>query len=183
MENVNLSEKRGFGFAGKLYPTMNRTDIVKTGNFFTVDILMGTKNKPFLTAEMTNEPETGFDISVIGLGLKIASALKAGDENPSFRPLTGISGLNETSTIRTPRWIKIGASQRMIKNNESDFRKEVLFALEQNKTLIFDVQVSDTTKDTEDSGWNKIGQIEINSAYVSYSCDRRLHFAHPKMNP
>ena len=29
--------------------------------------------------------------------------------------------------------------------------------------------------------WQAIGLIHLNESMVSYGCDRRLHFAHPKM--
>lgn len=179
MDKVLRGSKRGFGFAGKIFPTGVQTEVVKTANFFAVDVLMGTTKERFLETAMTNEPETGFSFSALGLGLRIASALKKADENPSFRPLTPISKLAETKTLKTPHWMKIFAATNLIKNNEEDFRKEVLQALQDNNELIFNIAVSDRTSDRESSDWDQIGQIKINKAFVSYGCDRQLHFAHP----
>lgn len=183
--DTTSDEQRGFGFAGKVFPTLNPDEVVKTGNFFTVDVLMGTSLARALDAQMTNEPETGFKLSLIGLGLRIAAALSSADSNPSFRPLTQVASLNlsDDQEVVQPRWIRIAASGNLKRNDESDFRNEIIQALEDNKKLKYFIEVSDETKDREATeGWTRIGEINLNEAVVSYGCDRRLHFAHPKLN-
>ena len=185
MEDTTADEQRGFGFAGKLFPTMDPNAVVKTGNFFTIDVLMGTVLEHALDAKTTNEPETGFKLSLIGLGLRIASALKAGDENPGFRPLTQIASVNldpKTAVVQ-PHWIRLAANGNLKRNNETDFRNEIIQALNDNKELKYFIEVSDTTKDRNaTTGWTRIGEINLNKAMMTYGCDRRLHFAHPKLN-
>lgn len=183
MEETTVGNKRGFGIAGKLFPTLDPNEPVKTGNFFTVDVLMGTKISHMLDTKTTNEPEMGFQLSLIGLGLKIASALKAADENPMFRPLIQVASLNvsEGFPILQPKWIRLSAKSINKRNDEADFRNEILRAVQENGVLSYDIEVSDTTKDrSASSGWARIGEIRINDAVVSYGCDRQLHFAHPK---
>ena len=71
----------------------------------------------------------------------------------------------------------------MIRNNKQDFRLEVLKAFSDNGVLRFKIEVSNTTKDKDSHlGWNEIGTITEEKAYVNYGCDRRLHFGHPKFN-
>ncbi len=182
MENVVRGDKRGFGFAGKIFPTLNEVEVVKTANFFTVDVLLGTKIENFLETRMTNEPETGFDFSMIALGLRIASALKQADENPNFRPVSQIAKLSESQSSKSPKWMRISAASNTIKNHQGDFRNEVLQAVIDNKELVFNIDVSDTVSDRNASdGWKSIGTIKVKEAMVSYGCDRRLHFAHPKL--
>lgn len=182
MEDTTSADPRGFGFAGKVFPTVNENEVVKTGNFFTVDVLMGTDLAHVLDAKTTNEPETGFRFSLIGLGLKIASALKSADENPGFRPLSQVASLGTSGAVKQPRWIRLSANSEVRRNNEADFRKEVLKALNENKVVTYSIEVSNTTKDrTAKQGWEKVGEIELNQSVVSYGCDRRLHFAHPKL--
>lgn len=182
MEKTTKDEKRGFGFAGKVFPTMDENEIVPTGNFFTVDVLMGTRAQRVMEVNTTNEPELGFDLSLVGLSLRIASALKKGDENPTFRPLTQIAALGVNSEIKQPKWLRLSPSSAIHKNNESDFRSEIMRALAENKTLSYIISVSDTTKDRNSAnGWQAIGEIKIDRAMVSYGCDRRLHFSHPKL--
>lgn len=184
LDGTQYSENRGFGLAGKIFPTMDKNENVKTANFFSIEVLLGLKKQYFMNASMTNEPETGFDFSLIGMGLKIASAFSSADSNPGFRPLYPISEsqLLKDQTAVTPHWFRIKVAGGQIVNNESDFRHEVSKALFDNKQLIINVEVSDQSKDRNDNSvWKKIGILTIDDSIVSYGCDRRLHFAHPKM--
>jgi hypothetical protein len=183
--DTTTDDQRGFGFAGKVFPTMDPNQVVSTGNFFTVDVLMGTRLDHALDAKTTNEPETGFKLSLIGLGLRIASALSTADENPGFRPLTQVAsiGVVAPNSVVEPHWIRLVASGNLRRNDEPDFRNEIIQALDENKGLKYFIEVSETTKDRNaTSGWLRIGEINLDSAQVSYGCDRRLHFAHPKLN-
>lgn len=183
MEETTRGEKRGFGFAGKVFPTMNPQEPVVTANFFTVDVLMGTYENHVLRAKTTNQPEVGFDWSMIGLGLRIASALKTADEDPGFRPLTQLAASPAGQPLRFPRWIRMTPDSQTLQNSESDFRHEVLHGLSDNKTLRYFIEVSETSNDrNDDSAWTRIGEIRLNQAIVSYGCDRRLHFAHPRLH-
>lgn len=184
MEKTKAGQDRGFGFAGKIFPTLNQNDVVKTGNFFSVDVLMGTDLAHALDAKTTNQPALGFNFSLIGLGLRIASALKAGDKDPGFRPLTQVAtaGLADNAPVLQPHWIRFRADAKLKRNNQADFRNEILVAMHENKTLTYYVDVSNTTHDRNTTrGWSTIGRITLNQAITSYGCDRRLHFSHPKV--
>lgn len=182
MEKTTSKDPRGFGFAGKVFPTMDVHEVVKTGNFFTVDVLMGEDQEHVLDTKTTNEPEAGFRLGLISFAFKIASVLKKVDENPLFRPLTQVAALNNPAEIRQPKWIRLSVDKNVQRNNEKDFRDEVLKAMEDNKKITYAIEVSDTTKDrSSKTGWNKIGEVVLDHAIVSYGCDRRLHFAHPKL--
>ncbi len=185
MQETTFDSDRGFGFAGKLFPTMNENEPVVTENLFTVDVLMGTSTKRFLDTATTNEPETGFNLWLLKLGAKIASALSAADENPGFRPVKNLAqmGLASNSPINNPRWVRLSAGKTTKKNNQRDFRSEVLQAVQENNNdLIVYVDASNTTKDRNSNvGWKRIGEIRVSQAIVSYGCDRRLHFSHPKL--
>lgn len=183
MEKTTSKHDRGFGFAGKIFPTMNPDERVPTTNFFMVDILMGEHTPRFLETAVTNEPETGFNIMLIRLGVKIANVLKVADKSPMFRPVTPIAKLGETGVVKSPKWMRVTSAAGMILNDETDFRREVQKAVKDNSVLKLKVEVSDTTKNRSKSeGWKHIGFIELDQARVSYGCDRQLHFAHPKHN-
>jgi hypothetical protein len=184
MGHTEASKKRGFGFAGKVFPTLDKDQPLLSANFFTVDVLLGSVLPHALDASMTNEPETGFDFSLIGLGLKIATILSMADENPGFRPLTqlAIAGAPLTQAPIQPRWIRLKADRSLKMNNETDFRREILRALAANKILKYSIEVSNVTSNRKAaSGWTRIGSIELDQAQISYGCDRRLHFSHPKL--
>lgn len=183
MEKTTSKSDRGFGFAGKIFPTLNPDQRVPTTNFFMVDILMGEHTPRFLETAVTNEPETGFNIRLIKLGIKIANMLKMADKSPMFRPVTPIAKLGETGAVKSPKWMRVTSASGTLMNDETDFRREVQRAVKDNSVLKLKVEVSETTKNrTKSEGWNHIGFIEIDQAKVSYGCDRQLHFAHPKHN-
>ncbi len=184
MSGTTHSEKRGFALAGKIFPTLDPQEDVTSANFFSIEVLLGLKNQYFMDAQLTNEPETGFDISLIGLGLKIGAIFSLADKSPGFRPLYPISesALLANEKIKTPKWFRITAKNPIIKNQEADFRNEIIQTINDNNEIIFNLEVSDIGNNRKDNTlWSKLGEIQINQAIISYGCDRRLHFAHPKM--
>ena len=184
LDNTRADADRGFGFAGKIFPTQDPDAAVATENFFTVDVLMGTNTRRFLDTATTNEPEIGFNIWLVRLGLKISSVLKLADENPGFRPVKNLAimGTENSVQLSYPKWIRISAANGTIKNNQLDFRNEILEAVKDNQELVFNVDGSNTTKNRKaTTGWSSLGQIRISEAMISYGCDRQLHFSHPKL--
>lgn len=181
--DTDRGDKRGFAFAGKIYDSLDPKQEADTANFFTIDVLSGTKAKRYLDVEMTNEPATGFRLSGIGLALKVASIFSQADSNPGFRPVTEIAslGLKETEKLKSPKYIKLQSANSNDKNSESDFRLELLETLRVSG-LKFNVLVNDHSSDPESASWMKIGEMEMKEGIISYGCDRRLHFPHPKLN-
>lgn len=184
MSGTTYNEKRGFALAGKIFPTLDPQENVTTANFFSIEVLLGLKNQYFIDSQLTNEPEAGFDLSLIGLGLKIGTIFSFADKSPGFRPLYPISetALNPNEKVRTPKWFRITTQNPTVKNQEADFRNEIIQTINDNNEIVFNVEVSHRGNDrTDDSIWSKAGEIHIHQAVVSYGCDRRLHFPHPKM--
>lgn len=186
MTETEAGHKRGFGFAGKIFPTENTDESVTTANFFTVDVLMGTKRPLFAVTALTNEPETGFDFDprVLWLGAKIAKIFSQADENPGFRPLYPVAqlGLSNTGSVRTPHWMRLQPDAATTKTNQGDFRNELNIQRFHPNGIRLNIAVSDSTKDAAaETGWQNIGYIQLKESFVSYGCDRQLHFAHPKL--
>ena len=98
--------------------------------------------------------------------------------------MKNLAMMGESSNIqsRFPKWIRLSAANGTVKNNQLDFRNEIIVAVKENKELVFNVDGSSKTKDRKaKSGWENLGQIRISEAMISYGCDRQLHFAHPKL--
>lgn len=187
-------KNRSFGFAGKIFPTTNPDEKVRTANFFTVHNLNGTAVNQFLDVTLTNEPPVDLSGSINPLadnfnpirGLdKIFGFV---DVNPNIRPLYPISRAKETAMadVKTPIWMRIRLEDQNAQDgiNQTDFREELL----DYETLTFAIEVSDTTKDAlidpeNQTDWKKLGQIKTQPMVVSFGCDRRLHFPHPKFTP
>jgi hypothetical protein len=181
LETTTREGKRGFGFAGKIFPTMDVNAVVPTTNFFTVDDLSGTSAERFLDVAVTNEPPLIPRFDLIGVLAKIIPAFIKADSSPTFRPVTQIARTGAGSEVTSPIWMRLRPSAGTIKNNQSDFRSEVIQAMQENRGLTFVIDTSNTTKDRNATqGWTPIGTIQVDRAIESYGCDRRLHFSHPK---
>lgn len=183
LSETERGDPRGFGFAGKIFPTLNKETSTTTANFFLVDVLMGTQRNRYLDVKMTNSPSLGFRASVLSMGLKIMKVFKKVDSDPMIRPLYPISelGVAAGEKIKTPKYMMLETDKSVARNDDTDFRDEVSIRKNHANGIKFNILVNDTNKEQDASEWKKIGQIEVSESTVSYGCDRRLHFAHPKM--
>jgi hypothetical protein len=181
MSNTKQGEIRAFGLAGKLFPTTNPSKINSqpSANFFVIDDLGGTEAKNFTDVALTNTPPLTTNIELlkhIAYGLKVNSAFKEADKNPSRRQLYEISELGEKGAIKTPKWIRVKA-QSSINKNSKDFRDEL--KINGSKKLIFTIEVAEKKRENK-KVWQKIGTITFDKSVTSYACDQQLHFHHPK---
>ena len=182
MTNTRRGEIRSFGFAGKLFPTMNPLEVVQenSANFFLIDDLGGTRAEHYTDVALTNEPPASKNIEVIKnlfYVLKLARAFSLADDNPGIRQVYEISQLGEINSDAaiTPRWMKLEAMQGQTVD-AIDFRDELHIA--DNEKLVFSISVaSDQINNKKD--WQTIGNISLDTSVVSKSCDHRLHFHHP----
>ncbi|MFT5660197.1 MAG: hypothetical protein ACI9TV_000838 [Sulfurimonas sp.] len=182
MSNTKSNKTRAFGFAGKLFPTtkpdkMNHED---SANFFLVDDLGGTKASSYAQVELTNEPEVSITPEVIKhmlYTLKVSHTFSKVDSHPTIRQLYEISYLGEgnSTNIITPKWMMIQGQDSQ--KNADDFRDEL--KITDGEVLQFSINVASQIIDGK-KDWNKIGTIKLDTSVVSNSCDRRLHFHHPK---
>ena len=175
---------RGFGFAGKIFPTLDKKKINKTptANFFLIDDLGGTNAKLYSDVNLSNEPNISFNLDILKnlfYAIKITSVFKNSDKHPNIRQLYEISflGENNTTNIITPKYMKIVPAKTNKIQNKKDFRDELTIT---NTSLIFYIYVANRKQDGKKL-WKKIGKIILDSSVVSYSCDHRLHFHHPKI--
>ena len=183
MSETKRGENRAFGMAVKLFGTLDKNETIRdsSANIFVIDDLGGTDTEYYTDVALTNEPDVSFTSSIfssIAYGFKVASAFRDADKNSGIRQLYEISYLGEdqTSTVITPRWIKIKAEENQTKFGVNDFRDE--FKLKRDEQLVFNIYVASR----EVSGkkeWQKIGKITFDSSVVSTTCDHRLHFHHP----
>jgi len=184
LSNTHSGEIRSFGFAGKLFPTLNKSKVIKksTANFFLIDDLGGTDTLRYKDTILTNAPKLSFTSELLKhllYGIKVSNAFEDADKHPKIRQLYEISYLNtvESAKIITPKWMKLEAQTSIQKStNRLDFRNEL--KLNHGKKLIFNISVA-SKEDTDTRRWQKVGNITLNSSISSIACDRRLHFHHP----
>jgi len=182
MSTTKQGEIRAFGFAGKLFPTLdpNKISLENTANFFLIDDLGGTSIKHYTATSMTNEPKVSVTSEVLKslpYTIKVARAFAKADKHAGIRQLYEISHLGEkdSSTIVTPKWMKLHAQKEQTLN-ANDFRDEL--NITQGKKRVFDLSVA-SKEVAGKKEWTKIGTITLDDSVVSKSCDHRLHFHHP----
>ncbi len=184
MSNTHRGEIRSFGFAGKLFPSLNpqKINTANTANFFLIDDLGGTDALHYTDVTLSNEPSvttTSALLKNLLYGLKLASAFAESDENPGIRQLYEISELGEKKSthIITPKWMKVEtkAGQTV---DEDDFRNEL--RITPNNKLVFIISVANKKDNQGQKVWQSIGTMTLDASVVSTSCDHRLHFHHPK---
>jgi len=163
--------------------TLNSQQVNKTPsvNFFLIADLGGTDAEFYRDVSLTNEPSVSITYEVVknlAYAMKVSSSFSEADKNPTIRQLYEISYMGEDSkeNIQTPKWMKIEVSSANM-SNAKDFREEL--KIEKDGELVFDISVSSEIIG-EKKVWQKIGKIVLDSSVVSESCDRRLHFHHPK---
>jgi hypothetical protein len=185
LSNTKRGEIRGFGFAGKIFPTLNRNQSVKTANFFLIDNLGGTYTSHYSDAQMTNEPKTfpSFSFSIFGmasLALEIGRAFGLADKNSGIRQLYPISEPNllNGETIKTPKWMMAQGLTEETNSEEIDFRSEIIEHININGQLTMNIFVAENEINGK-KDWKKIGQMEFNRSFLSQECDQQLHFQHP----
>lgn len=186
--SVALSETesgslRGMGFAGKLFPTANESEKVKTANFFLIDDLGGTKAAHYTDVEMTNEPKVSTTFAVLAnlkYAFELARTFKKVDENPTKRQVYEIAEATreKTEKLKSPKWMMIKASAEQFKLDEADFRNEINLTLSRG-SLSFDIFTAESANGKQ-KNWQKIGRIVFDESIASDSCDHKLHFHHPK---
>ena len=181
LSNTKRGSFRGFGLAGKIFPTTDDKEQVKTANFFQIDNLIGTYADHYSDVQMTNEPglfpplSLGV-VSLARIGIVVNNALSAADRNPGLRQVYSISQLSEQGVVTTPKYLATQVRGEEVKSNQIDFRDELFEHLNLNGQITFDIKVSEDKRN-----WQTIGAITFTEAVASVGCDHQLHFHHPRL--
>jgi hypothetical protein len=175
---------RGFAFAGKIFPTLDPDERVKTVDFFTIDNLAGTQAKYFTGVDLSNHPPLGFNSDVIRLFWVVTATFAAfirANFNPVFRPVYPVAewGLREGETARVPRWMMVRGWPGCGRVDALDYRDELRVEGYKDGRLIFEVFAADEELPTGGRDYKKLGDITLTESVTSHSCDHRLKFRHP----
>ena len=182
LSNTTSDGNRAFGFAGKIFPTINSAKINQqnSANFFLIDDLGGTDAQHYTDVVLTNEPKVSFTFEVLKnllYAIKVKNVFDKADSHSGIRQLYEISQLDENnSKVITPKWMKLDALNSK-KVDEKDFRDEL--KIKNGDKLVFNISVANKIIDDK-KNWKQIGTITLDTSIVSNSCDHRLHFHHPK---
>jgi hypothetical protein len=200
-------EAFSFGYAGKIFPTLDTDLRVKTANFFVQSDLGGQEIDNVAQARilrddfvMKNAPGvTALNKKMGELPILLSTGIEFEkfDNNTTERQLYQISERNVHTNLggatksesNSPRLMKLVFKGNPTEGTPQDFRKEVLEYLSQNGQLVYKILVAQRGKisgpkfkqrSNPIGNWLEIGEIVLsNNAYVSDGCDRYLHFQHP----
>ncbi|WP_323118254.1 hypothetical protein [Burkholderia alba] len=186
--NEKRSQLRSFGLAGKIFPTLDPNQVVKTGNFHAISDAPGAPIAHFLDAVINSDV---INLSLIGLpffavqGTAIATTFAAAEltpdlTQPAIRQQYPVAQLGQASgqPHKEPVWLRFVGSPDVPRNDGDDFRDELNIKNYPNG-LKFDILASDQGIRAPDlKNWVKIGYIELTDSVVSNTCDHSLHFHH-----
>lgn len=200
-EETESGNYRSFGMAGKIFPTLDSKEKVKTANFFLIDDNAGTLEENYTNAELLTEAKlTGLNIvknflkewsiTLIKRLSTVKKAQKEADSHYTVRQLYPLSRIGtDIKNAKTPGLMKIVGSKSFTPVKRADFREELRVtnypnfdrknSSDPSHVLIFDIFVADQYSKEPRWGEKPIGRIEFTEDIVSDNCDERLRFAHP----
>lgn len=170
--------------AGKIFPTVNKNEKIKTLNFVLAENIGGTDTSLFTKAEMLNQP--GLDLKSYELLAHLSYVTEVfkqsnlSDEHSKERQVYSLAefGLNKDQKAIVPKWMKIFAKNTA--RDKEDFREELNFEGPDNKgELIYEIYVANQ-ETNKIKNWESIGSIVFTESALSKACDHRLHFNHDK---
>ena len=195
--SVSLGEtrrgaKRAFALAGKLFPTLDPHEVVRTANFFAMETLVGTTDAHFLDAVLDNNPPTGgvpgsFTDLLLALRVRkdfvdVARELGAGGSDPAYRSVSAIAALGNISAEPPafPHWMALRVAQDTPRVDQNDFRDELRLEHYPGHRLVWEIRVAAyEDRGKQHAQWQRIGDIALDDYMLTKTCDARLHFAHP----
>jgi len=179
-------QHRGFAFAGKIFPTLDPDQRVKTGNFVLIDVFTGSKEKYFTNAALTNDPPFGTNVNILRMfGILAAgtAAFMRADIRPFFRPIYPVAEVSVPAggEVRTPRWMMVRGWPGSGRVDREDFRDELRVENYPDQKLRFDLSAASGCLPSCEKDWRRLGHIELTESVVSHSGDRRIVFRHPAL--
>jgi len=183
LSHTDRGSRRGFGFAGKIFPTLDPDALVKTANFITIDVLGGTLANRFTDVKLTNEPPLGVNVGLLHYAfvvLNVIFCFKRADTTPSYRPLYELTeqGLRPGETPKGPKWLQISADPACGACDAVDFRDELRLSNYKDGRLSFTISVATEKSPAGVPLWRRIGAIDLTECVCSASADQRLRFRH-----
>ncbi|MBT8142027.1 MAG: hypothetical protein HKN88_09795 [Gammaproteobacteria bacterium] len=198
---IKSGNKRAFGFAGKLYPTMdeNHQELLKPASFFCLDSLSGNDATHYTDVTLLNGIAVRIlDVDLPGKLMLLRAGIVFGglDKNGSLRQVYQIAELDKApdEACNAPEFMCLVPSEGHLTIDEEDFRDELLGHIYDKgnpvpqRTLCFDILVSNQGKEVgnavtgskfEVTDWHKIGKITLEDGVASHNADHVLHFTHP----
>jgi hypothetical protein len=183
LTTTDRGTRRGFGLAGKIFPTLDPDQRVKTVNFLTINDLAPLFIDHFTDVALTNEPPTSLTFGLVPAILVLTNILATFfllDLPAIYRPIYALAeeGLKPGEVPRQPKWIQVTTDPSIGKSDAVDFRDELRVKNYKDGVLRFIVSVAPPPPSGKKRVWRPIGSIELNEDVCSYSGDHRIRFRH-----
>ena len=175
---IEAGQRRAFGIAGKVYPTMDPDQKVRPGNFVTVSKLSGDRMRHITDYEMTNRPARGLDPAANFISRGIFRLM---DTRPGWRQLHPMStlGVSRDADVVTPDLMMLKVAEGTPRIDARDFRDELRLEHYPDHRLVYTIDV----KNLDERSWTRLGAIELTEYAISAGGDKRLHFSIPRDVP
>jgi len=185
LTEVKAGAHRGFGFAGKVWPTMDPDEKHKTANFLLLHSFVGTADRYFSDVKISNNPVIGTGWNLLKYFGVLATTMASfpwSDKHLTYRSLVQMAkvGVDNLDDVVSPTWLMVKARNNRIKDYD-DFRKEIVVENREGGKLIFDVFTSEKPRVNGEREWTKLGFVELTESIASVSTDHHLHFHHLKL--
>jgi len=174
---------RSFGFAGKIFPTLDPDELVETVNLTCLDDFGGTYAERFADVELSNEPPTSLHLGLAFPNLFVSAyalwTFVRAEKAPTYRSIYPLyeHGLAPGEKPRGPKWIRITTEEGIGRSDAADFRDELRLANYKDGVLRFVVSAAEEKKGGKKL-WRRIGVVDLNEEVCSASGDHRLRFRH-----
>ena len=191
LDGTKQRHKRAFAMAIKLFPDAEDRDTrVQTLNLFVMHSFAGVRVDHVLDLELDNAPDLGSLPSIWQLGtvLRLRGDLERADREVSpegpdvtFRPVDHLAAHGATQVV-SPTWVRLRAPDSLPRVDAADFRDELRTANYPHSRLIWAIETAQGKRGgKKDARWTPLGSLVLTESVVSPACDRRLHFAHPRL--
>ena len=176
--DLKRGQRRAFGIAGKVWPTLDPDAKFKPANFVTVSGLSGTREPYAAKIEMTNMPVIGLSPAANFINRVIFRLM---DTRPGYRQLFPIAtlGLKPGDRVASPDLMRLKLRAGTPLTVAHDFRDELRLKNYPGRKLYYDIDV----KPFDAMDWTTLGELEFNEDAVSEGGDTRLHFWIPRDLP
>lgn len=191
LSGTEQSDKRAFGMALKLFPLNDSETVVPTLNAFVMHSMGGVRTKHVLDLALDNAPPLGAlpSFTQLSVAYRLLRDLETADKlvsqtkpDVSYRPITHLAEYRTKGEVVAPVWLRLRAADELPRVDKNDFRDELRVEHYPQQKLIWliDVAAGEDGKKSN-AEWLTIGKLVFSESITSPACDRRLHFAHPRL--
>lgn len=189
---VSAGQRRTLAMGIKLFSAV-ADPAARSADLLVMDAIAGSRRRYTADAVLDNHPDFG-GLPAFGewrTALRIRADMDAVDADLSpagpalrYRDVRAGAVLLPASDgrSRAPHWLRLRVAQGTPRIDAVDFRDELATAAYPDARLIYVIELAAHAQGGKSAArWQRAGELELSASTVSATCDRRLHFAHPRL--